>query len=660
MIHKFPFHRVLALLVLSLLAASAWPALPPTAVAAEDPLRELSRPNGSNFVSWHSKDKELVNQLYRTIQSGGNPAPALFRQWQALSALMHGTVQGAAYVDEDTGLTIYTAQATGVLQALGLALKAREDIIARILRSQLAGAPLQASSMEIVYPPLGRGGPGMLFPTDGLQVPAGTYLNPQTVINTIKDLMKNGVPMHSFSGAKVYIAPFSFADAPGGGFVKDTPGVNAFQAILSSTRAQNHPVGTIGHLYGQYMLAKYFGLTPKVNEENWKRYLSLRGSSPDSPREWVDEGDWEALTVNNWAEDFRVSFGTNQANYAHRGNYRHPKAAIMNSFRELVKSAATYDTKLLAYDHVQVSDGKHVSYATGGAHTHSMVTTSRSISVTGNIAMSTGTRPKVTIYGRRNPRDRWVPIAGGRTNQLGQFNIPLTIGPGVWELAVDAVSDGLRAEETFTVIVITRQVAGEYWEIPDFNDLDGHWSQAQVYRLVELGAVSGMGDGTFRPGEPISRGAFLKVMMSALRAEALVPERFVLMDIPLYEDIGEHWSRSFVEDAYANSFFNSTEYFPRFDPDQPITREEIGRLAGAAIESAVFDFGETRELRQFSDADAIEAWRTPAIATAVRHGVLTGYPDGTFQPKLTATRAEAAVIVIRLLEKVKELKAEKA
>lgn len=645
-------------LLITLLAGGLGTA--PPAEAAVDQLQELGRPNGSNFAGWHMKDKELVRDYYTTLQAGGQPGPLLFKHWMALKGLMTGSAQAAGVIDPDTGLKLYTAHATGVLQALGLALQAREELIGRILRAQLAGTALALPPWEQIYPPLGKGGDGMLFPSDGLQASSSTYVNPQMVVNAIKDLMRNGVPGQAFTGATVFIAPFAFPDAPDGGYVRTSPGVNSFQAVLSSTRAQNHPVGTIDHLFGHYVMVKYFGRNPEVAPSNWKQYLELRGTSPQTPQEWVEEGEWEELTAENWAEDFRIAFGTNQVNYPHRGSFRTPKSRTISAFAELAKAAINENPTTLGFDYVQIGDDKNVAWGAGGIRTNSLVTATRAVTVNGIASMPSGARPRVTVYGRRSIRDRWTPLGGGgKTNQLGQFVIPLSLGPGVWELAVEADADGLFAEELFTVVVVTRQLAGEYWELPELKDMPGHWAEGHVSRLVELGSVSGFGDGTFRPEDPISRGAFLKVMMTALRAEGLIPERFVVMDPPLYEDIAEHWARSYVEEAYANSYFNSTEYFPRFAADDPITREEIGRLVGAAIESIAMEFGETQLLRQFSDTDQIEAWRTPSVAVAVRHGVLKGYPDGTFRPKNTATRAEASVIVIRLLEQVKAMQAEK-
>ncbi len=46
--------------------------------------------------------------------------------------------------------------------------------------------------------------------------------------------------------------------------------------------------------------------------------------------------------------------------------------------------------------------------------------------------------------------------------------------------------------------------------------------------------------------------------------------------------------------------------------------------------------------------DAIEHWAAPYIMTAAEAGIVSGYPDGTFRPDAPITRAEAVSIVNRL------------
>lgn len=52
----------------------------------------------------------------------------------------------------------------------------------------------------------------------------------------------------------------------------------------------------------------------------------------------------------------------------------------------------------------------------------------------------------------------------------------------------------------------------------------------------------------------------------------------------------------------------------------------------------------------FNDNDQIGAWAKHAIAQAVQAGIINGYEDGSFRPNTPVTRAEMAVMVARAIK----------
>jgi hypothetical protein len=57
------------------------------------------------------------------------------------------------------------------------------------------------------------------------------------------------------------------------------------------------------------------------------------------------------------------------------------------------------------------------------------------------------------------------------------------------------------------------------------------------------------------------------------------------------------------------------------------------------------------ELSRFNDAGNIGSWAKSSVAAAVKAGIVSGYNKDTIAPKADITRAEAAVIIRRLLSK---------
>ena len=56
----------------------------------------------------------------------------------------------------------------------------------------------------------------------------------------------------------------------------------------------------------------------------------------------------------------------------------------------------------------------------------------------------------------------------------------------------------------------------------------------------------------------------------------------------------------------------------------------------------------------FADKEEILDWMKGYVNESVKAGVLKGYPDGSFQPNKTSTRAEAVVMIQRMLEEMEE------
>lgn len=57
--------------------------------------------------------------------------------------------------------------------------------------------------------------------------------------------------------------------------------------------------------------------------------------------------------------------------------------------------------------------------------------------------------------------------------------------------------------------------------------------------------------------------------------------------------------------------------------------------------------------KKYPDVPA-DAWYTKAVEFVTERGLMTGYEDGTFRPNDHLTRAEAATILKRFIEKMED------
>lgn len=204
--------------------------------------------------------------------------------------------------------------------------------------------------------------------------------------------------------------------------------------------------------------------------------------------------------------------------------------------------------------------------------------------------------------------------------------------------------------------------------VPTLLDMDGHWAAGEVRAATMAGWVNGYPGGTFRPGSPVTRAEFVKMLTGFLdRTHLLKPAEDVR--IQLFNDRltdGTHWSvqQGFIKNALAYRVLEPTDYPMLFKgelvgwsfaPDQPLTRLEaavmLTRAAGGKYEAERYQFhaGEVpAPTVTFADGPQLPDWAKGWVAQAAASGMIKGYPDGSFEPERLITRAEAVSMVGRL------------
>jgi DMSO/TMAO reductase YedYZ molybdopterin-dependent catalytic subunit len=172
---------------------------------------------------------------------------------------------------------------------------------------------------------------------------------------------------------------------------------------------------------------------------------------------------------------------------------------------------------------------------------------------------------------------------------------------------------------------------------PVLNDISGHWAQASIEKLVASGAVRGYPDGSFKPDAAITRAEFVTILTKAFK---LAPQAG-----KIFNDTANHWAKDSVSTAASLGIVDGYNT-DAFGPDDHITREQMAAMVVRAM-NLELSTGETA----FADNGGISPWAKDIIVTAVNKGILLGYPDNTFRPQGSATRAEAVTVIVKALEK---------
>lgn len=207
---------------------------------------------------------------------------------------------------------------------------------------------------------------------------------------------------------------------------------------------------------------------------------------------------------------------------------------------------------------------------------------------------------------------------------------------------------------------------------PVVSDIQGHWAQDSIQQAINDGWVNGYPDGTFRPEKTITRTEFVKMVLNAIHLTPQssnarwLKENSVSVKDPLtltpyspaaFLDMDTNWltTQGWLEVAVNFGLVVPSDYNNNmFRPAKAITRYEIAVMVDRAMGKVYPASQPLTEVLSFSDADQIPEWVRGYISEAVKAGVLTGYPDGTFGHSKSATRAEAVVMVQRMLDYTRE------
>lgn len=180
-----------------------------------------------------------------------------------------------------------------------------------------------------------------------------------------------------------------------------------------------------------------------------------------------------------------------------------------------------------------------------------------------------------------------------------------------------------------------------------FNDLSSHWAKQDVILLASKGLIEGVDRVRFAPDKPVTRAEFTSLLVRSLGMKKPEVSGTSFTDVQKGD-----WFADAVETAadlgLVEGFRNG-----EFRPNEQITREQMSALLVRALSKAgtKLDTADVQEtLRRFKDAEEIGSWSEASVAAAVKAGLMKGRSAGKFVPDAPSTRAEAAVVLKRMLQ----------
>lgn len=162
------------------------------------------------------------------------------------------------------------------------------------------------------------------------------------------------------------------------------------------------------------------------------------------------------------------------------------------------------------------------------------------------------------------------------------------------------------------------------------TDIAGNWAESYINTLVGQGIVTGYSDGTFRPGNNLTRAEFAIIMTRAFRLETGAADS-------LFRDCSGYVV-PYVNAVKNAGYMTGVDTKGNFAPNREITREEVVTVIARAMKLTAGN-GVT-----FPDQKDISPWAVEGVSAVVEAGIVKGRPEG-FAPKANITRGEAAKII---------------
>lgn len=236
---------------------------------------------------------------------------------------------------------------------------------------------------------------------------------------------------------------------------------------------------------------------------------------------------------------------------------------------------------------------------------------------------------------------------------LSGTSVTVTATPDDGFVIADMLINGMSVGRTspYTIKSLdkdieVRVVFAEKSRLPFTDVIESDWFYDNVAYVYDNNLFKGITDTLFGPNRNLTRAMLVTVLHRA-EGEPIASEPSGFEDVSdsaYYKDAVAWAAENGIVSGYSET---------EFAPDDLITREQIAAIMYryASYKGMNVGAGESFDISSYSDFADISDYAVPALSFTAASGIMVGRTETTLDPKATATRAEAAAILQRLLEK---------
>lgn len=359
-------------------------------------------------------------------------------------------------------------------------------------------------------------------------------------------------------------------------------------------------------------------------DQNWGLRLSgplihrLLSINPDLKIEWATPGGSVVLPLKEikMADSGNPSEGTNGEGLLF--TMKRPDAGLKSQIQDAAKRAhAEMITEPFQFNVSAVQDGAGIAHAVNIDKLTFLLDDSAGGKLQPDHASAAVLQPTGQTF-------RFVPALFGKDAAGSQ--------------TATVLHKGFEAD----VIVLLQRNAS-------FADLQNHWSQGDVLLLANKWLLQGKTASSFAPGDTVTRAELAVLLARALQ----LPEQ---AGTSIFEDVDDKdWYAAEVQSATKAGIIQGAGD-GGFHPDRAVTRQEMALMISKSMtylgKEETQGSIEQMSLEGFSDQEEIASWAHDAMIKIVQAGIMQGDQHGALRPDETCTRAEMAVMIVRMLKEI--------
>lgn len=176
------------------------------------------------------------------------------------------------------------------------------------------------------------------------------------------------------------------------------------------------------------------------------------------------------------------------------------------------------------------------------------------------------------------------------------------------------------------------------------NDISNHWAKNDIEFVVARGLLSGINHSQFDPDTAMTRGMFVTALGRLSNVDVSKFKQSSFTDVKT-----DTYYLPYVEWASKNDIVKGIGN-DLFAPNTAITREEMAVIMLNYSKMRKDTLPAINAEIKFSDGNFISPWAKDGVKTMQMAGIIMGKDSSRFDPKGTAMRSEAAVILSRYIK----------